>query len=195
MPSGTVTLHRVLRAPAERIYRAFLDPDAMAKWLPPHGFTGKVHHLDRACGGSYRMSLHQFQQWQYACFRRPVPGTGAQRAHPAYRRLRRSQFAGHDGDHHRIARRVMRHGCAYRAGGHPRGDPDRGLLSRLAGIRCCCWPNWSSRKSPTRRRGDQLANPRVADESETEPVSSACVSRAASRHCAGSRGGKRVSPS
>ena len=53
MPGGTVTLHRVLRAPAERIYRAFLDPDAMAKWLPPHGFTGKVRHLDARVGGSF----------------------------------------------------------------------------------------------------------------------------------------------
>ena len=60
MPSGTVTLHRVLRAPAERIYRAFLDPNAMAKWLPPYGFTGKVHHLDARVGGSYRMSFTNF---------------------------------------------------------------------------------------------------------------------------------------
>ena len=60
MPGGTVTLHRVLRAPPERIYRAFLDPDAMAKWLPPHGFTGKVHHLDARVGGSYRMSFTNF---------------------------------------------------------------------------------------------------------------------------------------
>ena len=60
MPSGTVTLHRVLRAPPERIYRAFLDADAMAKWLPPHGFTGKVHHLDARVGGSYRMSFTNF---------------------------------------------------------------------------------------------------------------------------------------
>ena len=59
MPN-TVRLHRVLRAPAERVYRAFLDGDAMAKWLPPHGFTGKVHHLDAKVGGSYRMS---FTNW------------------------------------------------------------------------------------------------------------------------------------
>ncbi len=44
--TGTVRLHRVLRAPPERVYRAFLDPDAMVKWLPPHGFTGKVHQFD-----------------------------------------------------------------------------------------------------------------------------------------------------
>ena len=58
--SGTVTLHRVLRAPAERIYRAFIDPDAMVKWLPPHGFTGKVHSMDARVGGSYRMSFTNF---------------------------------------------------------------------------------------------------------------------------------------
>lgn len=55
--SNSVRLHRVFRAPAERLYRAFLDPDAMAKWLPPHGFTGRVHHLDARVGGSYRMSF------------------------------------------------------------------------------------------------------------------------------------------
>jgi uncharacterized protein YndB with AHSA1/START domain len=60
MATGTVRLHRVLRAPPERIYRAFLDPDALAKWLPPHGFTGKVHHLEAKVGGTYRMSFTNF---------------------------------------------------------------------------------------------------------------------------------------
>jgi uncharacterized protein YndB with AHSA1/START domain len=59
MPN-TVQFHRVLKASPERIYRAFLDPDAMAKWLPPHGFTGRVHHLDARVGGSYRMSFTNF---------------------------------------------------------------------------------------------------------------------------------------
>jgi uncharacterized protein YndB with AHSA1/START domain len=58
--TGTVRLHRVLRAPAERVYRAFLDPDAMAKWLPPHGFTGKVHEMDARVGGTYKMSFTNF---------------------------------------------------------------------------------------------------------------------------------------
>ncbi len=57
MSTHTIRLHRVLRAPPERIYRAFLDADAMVKWLPPHGFAGKVHHLDAKVGGSYRMSF------------------------------------------------------------------------------------------------------------------------------------------
>jgi uncharacterized protein YndB with AHSA1/START domain len=58
--TGTVRLHRVLRATPERIYRAFLDADAMAKWLPPNGFTGKVHHLDAKVGGTYKMSFSNF---------------------------------------------------------------------------------------------------------------------------------------
>lgn len=60
MPSGIVRLHRVLRAPPERVYRAFLDADAMAKWLPPHGFTGMVQHLDARVGGTYKMSFTNF---------------------------------------------------------------------------------------------------------------------------------------
>jgi len=59
MPS-TIRLHRVLQAPPERVYRAFLDPDAKAKWLPPNGFTGKVHQSDARVGGSYKMSFTNF---------------------------------------------------------------------------------------------------------------------------------------
>src|SRR5262245_6096174 len=57
---GTVRFQRVLRVTPERVYRAFLDADAMAKWLPPNGFTGRVHHLDAKVGGSYRMSFTNF---------------------------------------------------------------------------------------------------------------------------------------
>jgi uncharacterized protein YndB with AHSA1/START domain len=56
----TVRLHRVVRAPAERVYRAFLDPEALAKWMAPHGFTGKVHEMDARVGGGYRMSFTNF---------------------------------------------------------------------------------------------------------------------------------------
>jgi len=58
--SGTVKLHRVLRSKPERVYKAFLDADAMAKWLPPNGFTGKVHEMDARVGGSYKMSFTNF---------------------------------------------------------------------------------------------------------------------------------------
>jgi len=57
MATNTISLHRVLRAPGERIYRAFTSPDAFAKWLPPHGFFGKVHQMDAKVGGAYRMSF------------------------------------------------------------------------------------------------------------------------------------------
>ncbi len=60
MSSNSVKFHRVIRATPERIYRAFLDADALAKWLPPNGFTGKVHHLDAKVGGSHKMSFTNF---------------------------------------------------------------------------------------------------------------------------------------
>ena len=60
MPAGTIRLHCVLRAKPERVYRAFLDPEAMAKWLPPYGFTCKVHHMDAKVGGTYKISFTNF---------------------------------------------------------------------------------------------------------------------------------------
>lgn len=68
MPTNTVRLHRVFRAPAERVYKAFLDPDAMAKWLPPNGFTGKVHHMEAKVGGTYKMSFTNFTTGQSHSF-------------------------------------------------------------------------------------------------------------------------------
>ena len=67
MPN-TIRLHRVIRATPDRVYRAFLDADAMAKWLPPHGFTGKVHSLDARVGGRYRMSFTNFNTSQSHSF-------------------------------------------------------------------------------------------------------------------------------
>jgi uncharacterized protein YndB with AHSA1/START domain len=58
--ANTVKLHRVLRATPDRVYRAFIDPEAMVKWLPPHGFTGKVHQAEARVGGSYKMSFKNF---------------------------------------------------------------------------------------------------------------------------------------
>mgnify|MGYP003694739905 CR=1 FL=1 len=68
MSTGTVRFHRVLTAPPERVYRAFLDADAMAKWLPPHGFTGHVHKMDARVGGSYRMSFTNFSSGKSHAF-------------------------------------------------------------------------------------------------------------------------------
>lgn len=58
--SNTIQLHRVLNAPPERVYRAFLEPEAMVKWVPPHGFTAKIHSIDAKVGGSYKMSFTNF---------------------------------------------------------------------------------------------------------------------------------------
>ena len=67
MPN-TVQLHRVLKATPERVYRAFLDPDAMVKWLPPHGFTAKMHHMDARVGGTYKMSFTNFRSGKSSSF-------------------------------------------------------------------------------------------------------------------------------
>jgi uncharacterized protein YndB with AHSA1/START domain len=60
MPTGTVRLHRVFKTSPEKLYRAFIDPAAMCKWLPPHGFTGTVHSMDARVGGAYKMSFTNF---------------------------------------------------------------------------------------------------------------------------------------
>ena len=77
MPAGTIRLHRVLRAKPERGYRAFLDADAMSKWLPPHGFTCKIHHMEAKVGGAYKMSFTNFtngQSHSFGCeYRELVP--------------------------------------------------------------------------------------------------------------------------
>jgi uncharacterized protein YndB with AHSA1/START domain len=68
MATGTVRLHRVLRAPPDRVYKAMIDADAMAKWLPPRGFTGKVHEIDVRVGGKYRMSFTNFSSGKEMAF-------------------------------------------------------------------------------------------------------------------------------
>ena len=68
MATGTVRLHRVLRTKPEKVYRAFLDAAAMAKWLPPYGFVCKVHHLDARVGGTFRMSFENFSNGQVHSF-------------------------------------------------------------------------------------------------------------------------------
>lgn len=65
---GTIRLHRVLKAPPERVYRAFLDPAAIVKWNPPHGFTATVHHMDARVGGTYRMTFTNFTTGQSHSF-------------------------------------------------------------------------------------------------------------------------------
>jgi uncharacterized protein YndB with AHSA1/START domain len=68
MAGNTVRLHRIVRAPPERVYRAFLSPDAMAKWIPPNGFTATVHHMEPKVGGTFRMSFTNFTTQQSHSF-------------------------------------------------------------------------------------------------------------------------------
>jgi len=68
MTSNAIRLHRIIKATPERIYRAFLDADALTKWLPPNGFTGKVHHLDAKVGGTFKMSFSNFGSGQVHSF-------------------------------------------------------------------------------------------------------------------------------
>ena len=98
MATGTVRLHRVLRATPERVYRAFLDADAMAKWLPPYGFTGKVHHMDAKVGGTYKMSFTNFTTGKSHSFGGEYLELVPQRTHPLHRQVRRPEPARRDAD-------------------------------------------------------------------------------------------------
>ena len=80
MATGTVTLHRVLRAPAERVYNAFLDRDAVARWLPPYGYLCQVHELDAKVGGKHRMTFRNFGTGHGHSWRH-LSGVGAEPGH------------------------------------------------------------------------------------------------------------------
>ena len=105
--STNIRLHRVLRATPERVYRAFLDADAMAKWLPPNGFTGKVHHLDAKVGGTYKMSFTNFTHRQEPLLRRKVSRTGAARTHSLHGQIRRPEPARRDADDDHLEEGVL----------------------------------------------------------------------------------------
>ena len=125
MSTNTIRLHRVLRAPPERVYRAFLDADAMAKWLPPNGFTGKVHHMDAKVGGTYKMSFTNFSTGQEPLLRREVSRTRAGRAHPLHGPVRRPEPARRDADDHHLEEGVVRNRAEHRAGRDPGRHPGR----------------------------------------------------------------------
>jgi predicted dithiol-disulfide oxidoreductase (DUF899 family)/uncharacterized protein YndB with AHSA1/START domain len=130
----TIRLQRVLRAPAERLYRAFLDPDAMAKWLPPHGFTGKVHEMDARVGGGYRMSFTHFGSGRSHSFGgRYVELT----PHERIRYTDKFEDPAMPGEI-QVAISLRKVDCGTelqsRAGGGALGDPDRELLPRVAGV-------------------------------------------------------------
>ena len=132
--TNTVRLHRVLRATPERIYRAFLDADAMAKWLPPNGFTGKVHHLDAKVGGTYKMSFTNFTTGKSHSF------GGTYLELTPHERIRYTDkfddpnLPGEMQTTITLETGVLRNRIEHHARRDARGHSSRGLLSRLAGI-------------------------------------------------------------
>ena len=133
MPN-TVRFHRVLQAPPERVYRAFVDPDAKVKWLPPHGFTGKVHHIDPRVGGSYKMSFTNFTSGKSHSFGGEylelVP-------HELLRWTDRFDDPNLPGEMTitvRLEEGVGRDRGGHRPGGHPRRHSGRGVRPGLAGV-------------------------------------------------------------
>ena len=132
--SNTVQLHRVLSATPERVYRAFTDPDAMAKWLPPHGFTGKVHEMDARVGGRYRMSFTNFSNGQSHSF----GGTYVELK--PNERLRYTDVFDDPNLPGEMMTTVTLKAVScgvelrVRAGRHPLDDPGRAVLPRLAAV-------------------------------------------------------------
>ena len=134
MSTNTIRLHRVLRATPERVYRAFLDADAMAKWLPPNGFTGKVHHMDAKVGGTYKMSFTNFTTGQSHSF------GGKYLELVPHERIRYTDkfddpnLPGEMQVTVTLKKVSVRNRVEHRAGRRARCHSRRGVLSRLAGI-------------------------------------------------------------
>jgi uncharacterized protein YndB with AHSA1/START domain len=128
MPN-TIRLHRVLRASPERVYKAFLDADAMSKWLPPNGFTGKVHHMDAKVGGTFKMSFTNFTNGQSHGF------GGEYLELVPHERLRYTDKpAGRNPGNRDAETGIVRHGAQRRAGRRARRHSVRDVLPRLAGV-------------------------------------------------------------
>src|SRR6516165_10547282 len=134
MSSNTIKLHRVLRAPAVKVYRAFLDADALAKWLPPNGFTCKVHEMNAKVGGGFRMSFTNFSSGKSHSF----GGTYIDlTSHERIRYTEKFDDPNLPGEMQttialkKVSWRDGSHDCARR---DPRRDSGGGVLSRLAGI-------------------------------------------------------------
>ncbi len=134
MTTGTVKLHRVLRAAPERVYRAFLDADAMAKWLPPDGFTGKVHQLDPKKGGSYRMSFTNFTTGKSHSFHGEFIELVPNERLVYTDRFDDPGLAGEMVTTVQLRKVSVGTEVRHRAGGHSRRHPGRCLLSRVGGL-------------------------------------------------------------
>ena len=149
MPTNTVRLHRVLRATPDRVYRAFLDPDAMAKWLPPNGFTGKVHSMDARVGGSYKMSFTNFTTGESHSFGGKYLELVPNERLRYTDRFDDPNLPGEMQTTVTLTQVSGRHRAERRAGRHPGRHSGRGVLPRLAGV--------AHAAGEARRGGDQAA--------------------------------------
>jgi uncharacterized protein YndB with AHSA1/START domain len=133
MPN-TVRLHRVLATSPEKVYRAFLEADALAKWLPPNGFTCTVHHLEPKVGGTHKMSFRNFTTGNSHSFGGEyvelVPGERLRYTD----KFDNANLPGEMQVTVTLKKSIGRHRVGYRAGRHPGRHSSRGLLSRLAGV-------------------------------------------------------------
>jgi hypothetical protein len=134
MSTNTIRLHRVLRATPEKIYRAFLDADAMAKWLPPNGFTGKVHHLDPKVGGNHKMSFTNFTTGHSHFFGGKYLELVPHERIRLHGRIRRPELARGNAGDSILEEGICRGRVEHRARRSARCHSSRGLLSGLAGI-------------------------------------------------------------
>ena len=129
--TNTVRLHRVLRATPERVYRAFLDADAMAKWLPPNGFTGKVHHLDAKVGGAYKMSFTNFSTGKSHSFGGKYLELKPHELLRDTDKVRRREPPGRNDHNHCLEKGLLRNGVEHHTGRDTRSHSRRGVLSGL----------------------------------------------------------------
>lgn len=134
MTTHTIRLHRVLRSTPEKVYRAFIDADAMSRWLPPHGFIGKVHHMDAKVGGTFKMSFTNFTTGKSHAFGGSYLELVPQERIRYTEQVRRSQPPRGNASNRDPEESILWHRGEHRARGSAGRHSGRGVLPRLAGI-------------------------------------------------------------
>ena len=169
MSGNTIRLHRVLRAKPEKVYRAFIEADALARWLPPDGYTCTVHQA--GCTGRRHVQdvVPEFQHGQRPGFRRDLPRARAGPAHPLYRQVRGCESARRDEYDYHSEGRGLRNRAQRRSGRSARADPPGNTATSAGRTRSSTWPNWSSPRFPIDGRRQRSLTPRRAVGSGQSP--------------------------
>jgi hypothetical protein len=176
MPN-TVRLHRVLATKPDKIYRAFIEADAIAKWLPPNGFSCTVHYLDAKVGGHPQDVIPQFYHGHEPFFRRKIFGARSRRALALHGQIRGSQFAGRNAGDGDAQASLRRHRADDRAGRHSRRHSGGGMLSRLAGF-------VAKSRQPRRARNQSIVKRAIAQMSASGARSGLGRKRMCGKACA-----------